>query len=64
MASQDESLSREILQARNRGLTGLQDPAGIALDWRRAGSELGSMGLLYLVLSLILVNGRSLPDGS
>lgn len=33
------------------------------LDWSQVGSELGSMGLLFLVLSLVLVNGRVLADG-
>lgn len=36
---------------------------GPMLDWSKADGQLGSMGLTYLILSLILLNGRSLPDG-
>lgn len=39
------------------------DNEGVMVDWKRSGSELGNMGLLYLVLSLILLNGRSMSDG-
>lgn len=33
-----------------------------AIDWNKADGQLGSMGLTFLILSLILLNGRSLPD--
>lgn len=39
------------------------DTEGVMLDWKRANSEVGSMGLLFFVLSLILLNGRSITDG-
>ncbi|PWN30402.1 MAGE-domain-containing protein [Jaminaea rosea] len=35
---------------------------GTLLDWNKADGQLGSMGLTFLILSLILLNGRSLPD--
>ncbi|CAO1617799.1 unnamed protein product [Parajaminaea phylloscopi] len=35
---------------------------GPMLDWTKADGQLGSMGLTYLILSFILLNGRSLPD--
>ncbi|UZJ52226.1 hypothetical protein CBS101457_001546 [Exobasidium rhododendri] len=38
------------------------DAKGVMLDWHRSGSELGSMGLLFFILSIILLNGRSIPD--
>lgn len=40
------------------------DPEGCVVDWQRADAQLGSMGLLYLVLGLILLSGRELPDGT
>lgn len=39
------------------------DSEGVMVDWKRSRSELGSMGLLFFILSLILLNGRSLPEG-
>lgn len=36
---------------------------GPMLDWRTADGQLGSMGLTYLILSFILLNGRVLADG-
>lgn len=39
------------------------DSDGVMLDWKRANSELGSIGLLFFILSLILLNGRSISDG-
>jgi hypothetical protein len=41
----------------------VHDEAGVLLDWKRASSELGSMGLTYLLLALILLNKRSISDG-
>ncbi|CAD6970237.1 unnamed protein product [Tilletia controversa] len=32
------------------------------LDWKAADGQLASMGLLYVVLALILTNGRTLPN--
>ncbi|KAK0538079.1 hypothetical protein OC835_001536 [Tilletia horrida] len=32
------------------------------LDWKAADGQLGSMGLLYVILALILTNGRTLPN--
>ncbi|TKY85483.1 hypothetical protein EX895_005645 [Sporisorium graminicola] len=34
-----------------------------AVDWNRADHQDGEMGLLYLILALILVNGRTITDG-
>lgn len=39
------------------------DSEGVMLDWKRSSSELGSLGLLFFVLSMILINGRSISDG-
>lgn len=36
---------------------------GRMLNWERSDGQVGSMGLTFLMLSLILLNGRSLPDG-
>lgn len=41
-----------------------RDSDGVLLDWKCASSELGSMGLTYLILSVILLNGRVLADGT
>ncbi|KAK0553271.1 hypothetical protein OC845_001271 [Tilletia horrida] len=38
------------------------DAAAPPLDWKAADGQLGSMGLLYVVLALILTNGRTLPN--
>ncbi|PWN20778.1 MAGE-domain-containing protein [Microstroma glucosiphilum] len=35
---------------------------GALLDWQKADGQLGSLGLTFLILSLILLNGRSLSD--
>lgn len=50
--------------------TNLDDPSdsgtasmGALLDWQKADGQLGSLGLTFLILSLILLNGRSLSDG-
>ena len=37
-------------------------PSGPILDFDREG-RMALMGILYVVLALILVNGRRLPDG-
>lgn len=34
-----------------------------AVDWNRADHQDGEMGLLYIILALILVNGRTITDG-
>ncbi|PWN42682.1 MAGE-domain-containing protein [Ceraceosorus guamensis] len=39
------------------------DPTGVAIDWKRAEGQQAPMGLLYLILSLILLGGRALSDG-
>jgi hypothetical protein len=39
------------------------DSEGVMLDWKRSSSELGSMGLLFFILSLVLISGRSITDG-
>lgn len=41
----------------------IHDEAGVLLDWKRSSSELGSMGLTFLLLALILLNQRALSDG-
>nr|CDI53832.1 conserved hypothetical protein [Melanopsichium pennsylvanicum 4] len=35
----------------------------LALDWKSADRQDGEMGLLYIILALILVNGRIITDG-
>lgn len=40
------------------------DTTGMMVDWQRADAQLGSMGLLYLVLGIILLSGRELPDST
>lgn len=35
-----------------------------ALDWNSADHQDGELGLLYIVLALILVNGRTISDGT
>ena len=41
----------------------LCDADGVMIDWKRASSELSTTGLLFLILSLILLNGRTISDG-
>ncbi|KAE8228430.1 hypothetical protein CF326_g6636 [Tilletia indica] len=40
----------------------MYDPQAPPLDWKAADGQLASMGLLYVILALILTNGRSLPN--
>ncbi|CDS01809.1 uncharacterized protein SPSC_06480 [Sporisorium scitamineum] len=35
-----------------------------AVDWKRADHQDGEMGLLYVILALILVNGRTITDAT
>lgn len=35
-----------------------------AVDWKRADRQDGEMGLLYVILALILVNGRTITDAT
>lgn len=37
--------------------------AKAALDWSSADHQTGEMGLLYIILALILVNGRTISEG-
>ncbi|KAN0065774.1 hypothetical protein ACQY0O_000904 [Thecaphora frezii] len=39
------------------------DEEGTVLDWKKADRQLGSFGLLYVILSLILLNGRVIGQG-
>ncbi|GJE95223.1 MAGE domain-containing protein [Phanerochaete sordida] len=39
----------------------VSDPSGSIIAWENA-DNLGSIGLLYVILSLVLVHGRNLPD--
>lgn len=64
MASPNAELAAVLSgSAADADRVGDRDATGVALDWQQAGAELGSMGLLFLILSLILVNGRALADG-
>lgn len=40
----------------------MRDEEGVLIDWKRQDGQLGGMGLLNVVLSLILVSGRSVSD--
>ena len=40
-----------------------RDGEGVMIDWRRADGQQAAMGLLMILLSLILLNQRVLPDG-
>ena len=42
---------------------GVCEPTGAILAWENA-DLLGVVGLLYVILSLILVHGRTLPDST
>lgn len=41
----------------------MSEPTGAILAWEQA-DQLGSVGLLYVVLSLILVHGRTIADST
>ncbi|PWN51359.1 MAGE-domain-containing protein [Violaceomyces palustris] len=72
------SLPSNVIAAMSRLEAGLGSPAagsshssgaerdakGSLIDWKRADGhgQLGQMGLLHLVLSIILLNGRTVPD--
>lgn len=38
------------------------DSTGVMLDWRRADGQSGSIGLLFVVLGIVMVNGRECKD--
>lgn len=40
------------------------EPSGMIMDWNRADGQLGSMGLTFLILGFILLNGRGLSNGA
>ena len=44
--------------------SGMREPDmnGIMTDWRRADGQLGSIGVLLVVLGLILASGREIDD--
>lgn len=47
----------------NERATSAADSDGMMLDWKRSDNSLGAMGLTWLILGFILLNGRSLPNG-
>lgn len=63
MTTPDASLAAAVKdEAGSTG--GLQaDSSGTMLDWKRSTSELANTGLLFVILSLILLNGRTIADG-
>ena len=75
MAEHDEDLAEAMADAgrneddddepgssRAAGSSRAPQGSGSMVDWNKADGQLGSMGLTFLILSLILLNGRSLPD--
>lgn len=58
----DEDENRAGPSSRTAASSRAPRGGGTLLDWNKADGQLGSMGLTFLLLSLILLNGRSLPD--
>lgn len=59
-----EDLANSLQQPEEAHITATgADSSGIVLDWAKSGMQQGAMGLLYVVLALILLNGRSMKDG-
>lgn len=63
----DENMKLQNTQmdgAAASALGGMREPDmnGIMVDWRRADGQLGSMGILHVILGLILASGRELDD--
>lgn len=44
------------------GVDLMKDSEGVLVDWKRSDGQLGGMGLLNVVLSLIMVSGRSISN--
>lgn len=64
MASPDASLAAIAAEVDGAEDDGTRAGDGdVMLDWKKADGQLASMGLLYVVLSLILLSGRSVADG-
>lgn len=61
-AGRNEDDDDEPSSSRAAGSSRAPQGSGSMLDWNKADGQLGSMGLTFLILSLILLNGRSLPD--
>lgn len=72
LASADQELSQAFAQATTSHVPSSSadrrrrtaDESKSALDWKSADHQSGEMGLLYIVLALILVNGRSITDAT
>ncbi len=64
MATDVEALAKETAKEEyGAAVQGKREGEAVLMDWRSADNAAGNMGLLYVVLALILVNGRSMSDG-
>ena len=71
LVSADDKLSEAYVEASSSSTSSsssqrrrrVATEAKAAVDWSRADHQDGEMGLLYIILALILVNGRAITDG-
>ncbi|SPO36036.1 uncharacterized protein PSFLO_01507 [Pseudozyma flocculosa] len=61
LSARNDDLAR-ALHAGGEDSAVTADETGTALDWKKADLQLGSIGLLYVILSLILLNGRAISQ--
>lgn len=60
---EQEDLRRDEQHAVDEDEANISEPTGAIIAWER-GDQLQSVGLLYVILSLILVHGRAIADSA